>query len=306
MTTMLAPAIDQSARFRNGVVHDVEWDVYLYGWREVPHPSPNGTSQMVRIPLTRKDVLHPQVGDFRMHSDNHERFCIYLYNVLTAQLADDPTAVVLHDVRVAWAAPDVDPHGPDLAVIWDVKARKNWSTFDEKVEGSRPGLIIEVTSPRTRSLDLVDKVDEYEAAKVPYYVIIDRYRKRSKTHSRLLGYQLTSSGYVSLQPNEQGWLWIEPVQIWLALKNHQVICYDKHKRPFKGYAEVSDAYLQAKNRAAQETYARMQAEARAETEAKARAKAEARIEVETLARAKAEARIHELEAEVRRLRDEMS
>ena len=134
MTTMLAPAIDQSARFRNGVVHDVEWDVYLYGWREVPHPSPNGTSQMVRIPLTRKDVLHPQVGDFRMHSDNHERFCIYLYNVLTAQLADDPTAVVLHDVRVAWAAPDVDPHGPDLAVIWDVKVRKNWSTFDEKME----------------------------------------------------------------------------------------------------------------------------------------------------------------------------
>ena len=35
-----------------------------------------------------------------MHSEEHERFCTYLYNVFTARLADNAGAVVLHDVRV--------------------------------------------------------------------------------------------------------------------------------------------------------------------------------------------------------------
>src|SRR5438046_1776465 len=90
----------------------LENDAFEYGWREIRHTLPNGETRRERIPLTLQDILHPQVGDFRLHTEEHERLCIYLYNILTMQLANDPLAVVLHDTRVAWADPEIEPHGP--------------------------------------------------------------------------------------------------------------------------------------------------------------------------------------------------
>lgn len=265
-------------------------DPYRYGWRDVRRTSPEGHEEWVRVPLTREDILHPQVGDFRMHSYDHERFCVYLHNVLTAQLAGEPEAVVLHDVRVAWDDPDLKAHGPDIAVIFGVRERRNWSTFDEAEEGTRPTLIIEVTSPGTRSVDLVDKLDEYEQVGVALYVIVDTYQRKEKTARRLLGYQLTPDGYVVLAPDERGRLWLEPVGLWLGLRDNEVECYDKAGDVIGDYAHVMAV--------------RVQAEARAAAEAQARAEAEERAAAEAQARAELEGRVRELEAELRRLRDE--
>jgi Uma2 family endonuclease len=110
-----------------------------------------------------------------VHSEVHERRNLYLYDVFGARLADDPTAVVLHDVRVAWDVPGLKAHGPDLAVIFGIRERenKNWSTFNVAAEGVRPTLIVEVTSPETAALDRSAKLEEYNLARVPLYVIID-------------------------------------------------------------------------------------------------------------------------------------
>jgi len=43
----------------------------------------------------------------------------------SGRLADAPTAVVLDDVRIVWDIPDLKPHGPDIMVIFGVRARKN-------------------------------------------------------------------------------------------------------------------------------------------------------------------------------------
>ena len=96
-----------------------------------------------------------------MHSREHQRFCRYLCDVLETRVADDPTAVFLDDVRVAWAYPGIRPHGPDIWVIFNVEQQQDWSTFDEADEGTKPSLIIEITSPSTYSVDLVGKVDHY-------------------------------------------------------------------------------------------------------------------------------------------------
>jgi hypothetical protein len=76
-------------------------DPYRYGWRYVRRENPDGSSTMEQVPLTLEDVLHPQEGDQVTQSDAHQRRRRYLCNGLEAQLADDPTAVVLDDVRVA-------------------------------------------------------------------------------------------------------------------------------------------------------------------------------------------------------------
>jgi len=280
----------------NGEVSDKN-DPYPYGWRDVRFQNPNGEEKCLRVPLTLEDILHPQVGDFRMHSEEHERFCAYLYNVFTARLASNADAVVLHDVRVAWEHPSLLPHGPDIAVIFNVRRRRNWSTFYVAEEGTFPSLIVEVTSPRTRSTDLENKVEEYAQAGVPLYVIVDIAERGEMVMRRLVGYQLTEAGYVPLAKNELGWLWLEPVGVWLELRGKNLACYDEAGNLIEDYTGVTQARAEAEKRADDE--ARRRAD-----EVRRRAEAEERADDEARRRAEAEARIRELQAELRRLRGE--
>jgi Uma2 family endonuclease len=254
---------------------------YRYGWRYVRRDRADGTYVMEQAPLTLEDVLHPQEGDQVTHSDAHQRRRRYLVNVLEAQLAGDPTAVVLDDVRVAWDHPDLKPHGPDIAIILGVRARKNWSTFDVAAEGVRPALIIEITSPETASIDRSNKLEEYDLAGVPLYVIVDTVMLRKEPALRLLAYMQTPNGYQVLPPDERGRIWLAPVRTWLGVEHQEIVCYDETGQPLGDYSALAEAL-------AVEIQARAEAERRAETEAQARAAAEARI--------------RELEAEVQRLR----
>ncbi len=265
-------------------------DRFAYGWRYVRRTLENGAEVVEQVPLTRADLLHPQEEDVILHSSEHERTCTYLQNVLEARLSTDPTAVVLRDVRVAWDVPDVQPLGPDIAVIFGVQAQKNWSTFDAAVEGVSPALIIEVTSPETRSLDLIDKVDEYDMAGVPLYIIVDLYRRRGHTRVRLLAYHQSPDGLTPLTPDERGWFWLEPVGIWIGTQADRAVCYDAAGNPLDDYVSVSAARIAAENRVVAAEARAVAAEARAD-------RAEAQM-------ATFEARLQALETELRRLRGE--
>jgi Uma2 family endonuclease len=229
---------------------------------------------MEQVPLTLEDVLHPQEGDQVTHSDAHQRRRRYLVNVLEAQLASDPPAVVLDDVRIAWDHPDLKPHGSDISVIIGVRARKNWSTFDVASEGVRPALIIEITSPETASIDRSNKLEEYDLAGVPLYVIVDTLMLRKEPALRLLGYTQTPNGYQILPPDARGRLWLAPTRTWPGVEQNEIVCYDEAGTPLGDYRALAQAF-------AVETQARVEAERRAAT---------------------AEACIRELEAEVQRLR----
>jgi hypothetical protein len=147
----------------------------------------------------------------------------------------------------------------------------------------RPELIIEITSPETRSNDLVYKVEIYAEAGVTHYIIVDTRKWKGQERLYLLSYYLTPDGYESGAVDERGWLWLEPVGVWLGIQDNHVQCYDEAGRPIGDYTTIDTA--------------RAEAEARVRGEAEARAKAEARAIA-------AEARLRELEAEIRRLRGE--
>ncbi|MCS6938071.1 MAG: Uma2 family endonuclease [Roseiflexus sp.] len=223
---------------------------FPYGWRYVERTAPDGSVTVEQVPLTLEDVLHPQEGDQVTHSDLHQRICVYLYNVLRGLLAGVPGAVVLHDVRIAWDDPDLKAHGPDLAVIFGVRARKNWSTFDVAAEGVRPTVIIEVTSPETRGIDLTVKLDEYDLAGVEFYIIVDVAQRRGQETLRLLGYRRTPTVYAVLPPDDQGRLWIEPLRIWLGVQDQQVVCYDAAGNPIGDYPDLQAALATAEQRIA--------------------------------------------------------
>jgi Uma2 family endonuclease len=223
-------------------------DPFRYGWRYVPHVLPNGTTTFDQIPLTLEDVLHPEEGDFIVQNEPHNRLCIYLFNVLRARVANDPAALVLSDCRIAWDVPGLRPFGPDIAVIFGVREHRGWSTFNVEEEGTRPALVIEVTSPDTWHLDLDDKLDGYERAGVPLYVIADIVPRRGQQIPRLLGYHETPTGYVPLAPDERGWLWLEAVQLWLGIEESQVWLYDATGRRIGDYTDLAIANVEAEAR----------------------------------------------------------
>ena len=243
-------------------------DPYRYGWREIPRTLPNGQKIYERVPLTLEDILHPQVGDFRMQSAEHEQICTYLRALLRERLANDPTVIVLGDVLVAWASRGMRGHGPDVAIIFNVQQQRNWSTFYEENEGTKPSLIIEVTSPSTYSVDLETKVDHYAQVGVEWYVIVDIVIRRDMPEKRLLGYQLTPDGYKPLEPNGNGWLWLAPVNLWLGWHGENIACYDADGNLMEvGGRRVEEAQARA---AAAEKRADAEAQARRQLEAELR------------------------------------
>ncbi len=266
---------------------------YPYGWREQVKPTANGRSVVERMPLTLADVLHPQEDDFLMTSDEHAQFCNYLYNALRWAVRADPSAHVLNDTNVEWGFSADGCPRPDLAVLFGVREHKNWSTFVVAEEGTAPTLIIEVTSPKTRRVDLDDKVDEYEQVGVPYYIIIDKHVRKRRTERQLLGWQLTQDGYVAMPLDGQNRLWLPPVKLWLCIEAEQLICYDEEGRPVVDYVMVATARAAAEARAAEEAR-------RAAAEAKRAAEEAARAAKEASRAEAAEVRIRQLEAELRR------
>jgi Uma2 family endonuclease len=275
----MSTLMDRAAR----QVEPPEPDPFRFGWRDVRRIRPDGSVELDRLPLTLEDVLHPEPGDVLVENSVHEGIRTYLSIVLRARLARVAGALVLSDCRVDWDVPGLRHHSPDISVIFGVRhAREKWSTFDVAEEGARPTLVIEVTSPDTRSNDLEAKLEHYHRVGVPFYVLIDEDESSGMRALRLLGYRHTPAGYEPLPPDDRGRLWLEPAGLWLAIREGRVRFEDQQTGTAIGdYTEQVEA-LDASERA------------RAATE-EARAVAEARAEA-------AEIRLRDLEAELRRLR----
>jgi Uma2 family endonuclease len=292
---------------------------------------------MERVPLTLQDVLYPQEGDYIVQTDAHDDDCAYLKAGLKNRFRDDPTVVVLSDCRVDFNVTGVEPLVPDVAVIFGVRKRRNWATFRVAEDQARIALLLEVTSPTTRVNDVVAKFREYYRARVPWYIIVDADDDKEPRTLQLLGYRYTAAGYERMVPNERGWLWLEPVQLWLGVEGSVVVLYDDKGTKIGDYTEVAKAREAAeaqateeRNKAQAEAQARATAEAeateernKAQAEVQARAAAEAqateernKAQAEAQARAAAEdravgeaeqrktieSRLKELEAELQRLR----
>ncbi len=84
-------------------------------------------------------------------------------------------------------------------------------------EGVRPILIIEVTSPKTRVLDVKTKVHQYAKAGVLYYVIANQRRKQGRRCLELISYRLDQGSYQKVTLEDRSRAWLEPLQLWLAV-----------------------------------------------------------------------------------------
>ena len=262
-----------------------EPDPYRYGWRCVRVEEPEGTVSFDQVPLTLEDVLFPETGDFIVQTDLHDEDVHYLKNVFKSRLVGKPRTTVLSDCGVDWNLPGLKPLCPDVAVFFDIDRHGDVAVLDVAAEGAEPALVAEVTSPSTRVNDVERKFDFYYQAGVPIYVIADVIREENDNRQvNLMGYRHTPAGYQKMPVDARGYIWLEPVGLWLGVKRDPVFgcdrlaCYDPETGEEVGdYTTLSRELAEKKEALAVEMEAREAAERRAAAETEARTQAEARI-----------------------------
>jgi Uma2 family endonuclease len=149
--------------------------------------------------------------------------------------------------------PGLRHHAPDLAVFAGVWERPQEGIFDLKASGGHVLLVIEVTSPATRHLDVASphpdaktRFRHYAWAGIPLYLIVDAARRSTSKGQALpiFGYELTEDGYQPLPLNEHGRLWVPPVKMWLGTRGTEVVCFDEHGEEIRRYEQEQAARLE--------------------------------------------------------------
>src|SRR5260370_41966804 len=75
---------------------------FRYGWRDVEQVGPDGRTELVQVPLTLENVLHPQEGYVIPEAIRHERERGYLAKVYRGRLSRLRGALVTSDCIIDW------------------------------------------------------------------------------------------------------------------------------------------------------------------------------------------------------------
>lgn len=248
-----------------GVLED---DPFFYGSRWISVRLPDGRTVDQQIPLTPDDLLDPQLGDQVTQSDQHLELMIWLFRLLKRHFDPREDIKVVGDMKMIWGIPNLLEPSPDVAVIPKVRDKnKERESFNVQREGTRPCLIVEVVSSKdaeTRRNDYEKKVDIYQRARIPEYLICDPPTRFTKGRLLLTGYRLGSDGrYRQIEPDGRGFLSSKTTDLLFGIA--------EDRRTLLVIDAMTGQRLLTDEEAAQE------AEERARSEAEARKAAEAEI-----------------------------
>lgn len=125
-----------------------------------------------------------------------------------------------------------EPLYPDIAVLKGYTHQEGATSYRLEVTGPAPDVVIEIVSNKTRATDLNQKKKPtwYAQCGVKEYFAYDpRPRKRKTKTPRLWGWRLDGKVFQKLEPDENGWLWSEQLDSWLAPDGAYMRLYDRDK-----------------------------------------------------------------------------
>lgn len=105
---------------------------------------------------------------------------------------------------------------PDFFVVLDTerKPRRSWMIWEE---GKYPNIIIELLSPSTAEIDKGFKKKLYQDT----FRTFDYFWFDPET-LEFAGFHLVDGKYQPLEPNSQGWLWSQQLELFLGVHNSQL------------------------------------------------------------------------------------
>ena len=278
---------------------------FRFGYRLLRRTLPDGTTAFEQVPLTLEDVLHPEPDDVIPVRPLHALDCRYLVSVFrvraAAELSAQAIVYVSDDHLVDWGVPEQRNTSPDVGLFVGLKQEVELEagTFDLPASGGRCLMVVEVVSPDRRENDVVHKLVEYYRAGVPLYVIVDQQKEGGPRQVR--GFRHRSTGYEELASDELGLL-LEPLQLWLGLKDGRVVCYDARTgREVGDYCRIAQELDEADRRIQEQEQALELAIDEGRQHRQARQAAERLADEQKQAREAAEQRIRQLEAALQAL-----
>ncbi len=263
-----------------------------------------------RLPLA-DGVFYPETDGMPL-PDGPEQEPHYreIVSILEHRFAG-PTTMVSGNTFIYYV--EGDPRkslAPDCYVAFDISMESIglYNTYLAWKVGKMPDFVLEVGSKSTASNDVGPKRDLYASLGVREYW---RFDPTGGDHygEPLVGEYLAEGEYLRFETRSEPDGVIRGRSPMLDLD----LCWTEGRLRFydaaagrwlQNYAETAAARESAEARAAVERTARESAEAWAESERTARESAEVRAAAERMARESAEARLAEMEAELRRLRDQ--
>jgi Uma2 family endonuclease len=169
---------------------------------------PDGSSELVEIPLTPELFLDPQLEDKMVQGEFHADLMAEFKELLGRYFHSQRGVKVLMDVKHPLGAGLPGP-APDISIVRGVRnPERKRRSFNVVKEGVVPCFILEIISPsdaRIRRTDEVDKVKLYEQIQVEEYLLVDMPRKGTEGRFRLKGYRLgLDRRYKLMEPDESG------------------------------------------------------------------------------------------------------
>ena len=126
-----------------------------------------------------------------------------------------------------------DFRGPDFFVVLDTerKPRRSWMIWEE---GKYPNIIIELLSPSTAEIDKGFKKKLYQDT----FRTFDYFWFDPET-LEFAGFHLVDGKYQPLEPNSQGWLWSQQLELFLGVHNSQLRFFSSDSKLLPTPEEVS-------------------------------------------------------------------
>ncbi len=106
---------------------------------------------------------------------DHDLLDGFLYHLLRAYLSQTKAARLLRAPFVMRVRPDVPGREPDMHLVLNERA----AMIQETMTDGAADIVIEIVSRESQTRDRIDKYDEYEAAGVREYWLIDPLRKQA-------------------------------------------------------------------------------------------------------------------------------
>jgi Uma2 family endonuclease len=139
-----------------------------------------------------------------------------------------------------------DFRGPDFFVVLGTerKPRKSWVVWEE--DGKYPHVIVEILSPKTAATDRSLKKRIYQDTfRTPDYFWFD------PNTLEFAGFHILDGQYQPLEPNPQGWLWSQQLQLYLGIYQQQLRFFTPEGQLVPTPEEVAQQQAQRADRLAE-------------------------------------------------------